>query len=314
LHTALCASATLITLQQRLAAHLARQSTKAPTQTSAQADVSSDVSMDVANGHHRRSSSVTRRSPAVTARMQALELCFSAKAPPTPTATTTAKPTAATAAAVKPVAAAVSPRPLEVAATEPAEVEDEDAEQLATVGRPEYYGAVEPDTEDVASDVASDDDNNDAAAGYSDEEFDADEQQGDDVSTGGGDLPAADCAETEPAAAATVEKPLTGYDVLQARKAAAAAAVAAAAAAAAAASGESPKGRTGRRGSHLRAPSNIPTPTAQEAARYASELNRYAEVAFSGQGDKVVVLELGTDLVSAYCFFRSKSSSCVTLV
>jgi hypothetical protein len=38
---------------------------------------------------------------------------------------------------------------------ESADVEDESAEQLATVGRPEYYGAVEPDA-DVASDVSDD--------------------------------------------------------------------------------------------------------------------------------------------------------------
>jgi hypothetical protein len=261
------------------------------------------MSTDVANGHHRRTSSVTRRSPVVAAKMQALELCFSSK---TPTTAATAAKAPATAAAV------VVPRAVEAVDTEPAEVEDEDAEQLATVGRPEYYGAVEPDTEeqhddddDVASDVSNGDDavhsdgeqgdNNDNDDRYSDEEFDA--ELADDVST----EESPDCAETEPAVA-TVDglqkKPMTGYDVLQARKAAAAAAATAAAAAAAAASGgQSPKARTGRRGSHLRAPSNIPTPTAQEAARYASELNKFAEVEFSS-GKKIAVLETGADLVS----------------
>jgi hypothetical protein len=52
-------------------------------------------------------------------------------------------------------AATAVPQVVEAADTEPADVEDESAEQLATVGRPEYYGAVEPDA-DVASDVASD--------------------------------------------------------------------------------------------------------------------------------------------------------------
>jgi hypothetical protein len=136
--------------------------------------------------------------------MQALELCFSSKTPTTPT-------TAAAAATKAPATAAAASRAVEVAPTEPADVKDEDAEQLATVGRPEFYSALRPDTEeqhdedgdDVASDVSGDDDavhsdseqedsNNDNDDRYTDEEFDT-ELVGD-VSTG--DAP--DSAEIEP--------------------------------------------------------------------------------------------------------------------
>jgi hypothetical protein len=135
--------------------------------------------------------------------MQALELCFSSKTPTTPT-------TAAAAATKAPATAAAASRAVEVAPTEPADVKDEDAEQLATVGRPEFYSALRPDTEeqhdedgdDVASDVSGDDDavhsdseqedsNNDNDR-YSDEEYD--NELVDDVSAG--DAP--DSAETEP--------------------------------------------------------------------------------------------------------------------
>jgi hypothetical protein len=58
------------------------------------------------------------------------------------------------------ITAAAAPQVAEVADTEPAKVAVERTEQLATVGRPEYYGAVEPDTgeqlDDIAAGVASD--------------------------------------------------------------------------------------------------------------------------------------------------------------
>jgi hypothetical protein len=174
-----------------------------------------------------------------------------------------------------------------VAHTEPVEVEDESAKQLATVGRPEYYGAVEHD-DDVASDLDSDvsaDDDTDRC--YEDVAC-----NGYDISS---DVDTDGVSEYE-SGMSPLTSPLTRIS---------ASVEAAATAAAVRHTNISLKQYTNSGSSQIRAPRSIFTSTAEEAAAHeTSHLKSHTEVT-CGTGKKIAVIEAGTDLVSVTCCFRT---------